>query len=116
MIQEEILRMKPGRELSMMVAREVMGNKVVADEFVGDTERFVGAAGDSIWSELTPYSEDVGAAEAVINKAAALGFNDAETWRDFGSGRYKPAEAICKKALLEVRARDKKLIIVKRES
>ena len=90
----------------MLVAKEVMGHEVVSDQVLGDTERFVDAAGSSIWSELTPYSEDVGAAEAVINKAVKLGFTDVKTWRDFGSGSYTPAEAICKKALLKIMSGD----------
>ena len=110
MTEDKILNMKPGRELNLMVAKEVMGHEVVADEIMGDTERFLDTTGDSIWSELTPYAEDVGAAEAVINKAVALGFKDADTWKNFGSGSYTPAEAICKKALLEIKARNKKLV------
>jgi hypothetical protein len=99
--REKILKMEPGRELNMMVAKEVMGHDVVADEVMGDTERFVDGEGNSIWGELTPYSEDTGVAEAVINRAIKLGFTDAGTWWDFGSGSYQPAEAVCKKALLE---------------
>ncbi len=103
MTEEKILNMKPGRELNMMVAKEVMGHQVVVDEILGDTERFLDATGDSIWSELTPYSEDDGAAEAVIEKAVGLGFKDAGTWKEFGAGSYMPAEAVCKKALLEIK-------------
>ncbi len=106
MTKEDILKMEPGRELNMLVAREVMGHEVVADDVMGDTERFVDAAGESIWSELTPYSEDVAVAEAVINQAVKLGFKDVKTWWDFGSGSYQPAEAVCKKALLEKMARE----------
>ena len=102
MAKDKILKMEPGRELNIMVAREIMGHQVVADEVMGDTERFVASAGDSIWSELMPYSEDKAAAEAVINKAVELGFTDAGTWWEFGSGSYQPAEAVCKKALLEI--------------
>jgi hypothetical protein len=101
MTKDKILEMKPGRELNIMVAKEVMGHEVVVDELMGDTERFTDGAGDSVWSDLTPYSEDVGAAEAVVNKAIALGFSDAGTWWDFGSGSYQRAEAVCKKAILE---------------
>lgn len=101
MTKDKILTMKPGRELNMLVAREIMGHEVVSDEVMGDTERFVDASGDSIWAELTPYSEDVEIVESVINRAIKLGFADAGTWWDFGSGRYQPAEAVCKKALLE---------------
>ncbi len=104
--RDKILKMAPGRELNMMVAREVIGHEVVADDILGDTERFIDAAGNSIWGELTPYSEDDEIAEAVINKAVKLGFTDVETWWDFGEGRYLPAEAVCKKALLEIMAGD----------
>ncbi len=107
MTENQILEMKPGRELNMMVAKELMGHEVAADEIIGDTERFLDPSGDSIWSELTPYSEDTGAAEAVINKAAELGFTDVGTWWEFGAGSYKPAEAVCKKALLEKMAAGK---------
>ena len=106
MDQDRILKMEPGRELNILVAREVMGHEVVCDEVMGDTERFVDASGDSIWSELTPYSEDTSIAEAVINRAVKLGFTDVKTWWDFGSGSYEPAEAVCKKALLEKMARE----------
>ncbi len=107
MAEDKILNMKPGRELNLMVAKEVMGHEVAVDEVMGDTERFLDSEGDSIWSELTPYSEDVAAAEAVINKAVKLGFKDVKTWWDFGSGSYQPAEAVCKKALLEIMTNEK---------
>ena len=98
--RENILKMTPGRELNRMVAEEVMGHEVIMDEVLGDSERFVDGAGASIWGNLTPYSEDIDIAEAVINKAAKLGFTDVKTWWNFGSGSYQPAEAVCKKALL----------------
>lgn len=103
MTKDKILEMKPGRELNIMVAKEVMGHEVAVDENIGDTERFIDESGDSIWSDLTPYSEDVGAAEAVVNRAVELGFSNAGTWWDFGSGSYQRAEAVCKKAVLEIR-------------
>ena len=104
MTKDAILKMEPGRELNMLVAKVVMDHEVVADAVIGDTERFVDAAGESIWSELTPYSEDIDIAEAVINQAVKLGFKDVKNWWNFGAGSYQPAEAVCKKALLEILA------------
>lgn len=105
MTKDKILKMAPGKELNVLVARKVMGHEVVVDAVMGDTERFVDNAGNSIWCELTPYSENIEIAEAVINKAVTLGFSDAGTWWEFGDGRYQPAEAVCKKALIEIMAK-----------
>ena len=101
MTEDKILKMAPGREMNIIVAKEVMGHEVACDEFVGDTERFLDGDGNSVWSNLTAYSEDVSAAQAVINKAVEMGVSDAGTWWDFGAGQYRPAEAVCKKALIE---------------
>ena len=100
MTREEILAMKPGRELNMEVAKRVFNREVVCDSTMGDSERFVDDCGESVWSNLMPYSEDISTAEDVVGHMMKLGYNDAATWKDYGGGAYTPAEAICKRALL----------------
>ena len=101
MTQEEILGMKPGEELNAKVAEKVIGQTVIKDETIGYMIRFVDDRG-SVWGAVKPYSEDMSAAEAVIEKMLALGFEDAVHWADFGDGKYSEPEAICKAALIAV--------------
>lgn len=100
MTQEEILAMKPGRELSSKIAREIIGHVVVKDETLGDLEGLLDDDGTYIWDELQPYSEDLAAADVVVEMMIRLGFEDAVCWADFGDGAFTEAEAICKAALL----------------
>jgi hypothetical protein len=103
MEQEEILAMQPGDELNRKIAEEVMGDKIIKDEFLGYLECLIDPIdGGFVWSPAKPYSEDVSAAELVVNKMVELGYKDAVCWADFGGGKYTEAEAICKAALLAV--------------
>jgi hypothetical protein len=118
MTKEEILAMKPGRDLNIEVAQRILGHVVKNDEIFGYMERMVNAEskenncgccscntsreGDSVWGMLGHYSEDISAAKVVINKMSEIGFKDANSWPDFGNGKYTEAEAICKAALLAV--------------
>lgn len=102
MTQEEILSMKPGADLNAKVAEEILGLAVVSDQFFGYMERWIDKEGHTVWGLLKPYSEDVTAAELVVDKMVGLGYEDAIYWADFGNGIYGEAEAICKAALLAV--------------
>ncbi len=98
MTQEEILAMKPGVELNVKVAEEVIGHVVARDETFGYMER----DNNSVWGRLQLYSEDISAAELVVDEMIKLGYDDAIYWADFGDGIYTEPEAICKAALLAV--------------
>lgn len=102
MTKDEILAMKPGCELNNAVAERVMGLEVICDAFMGDTVRCESEDGESIWSEVFPYSEDINTAQSVVNEMISRGYEDAAFWQDYGDGAYTPAEAICKRALLAV--------------
>jgi hypothetical protein len=102
MTREEILAMKPGQELNMKVAKEVMGDIVVEDKTMGCVVRLTDEDGNVVWGQLQPYAEDVSAAELVVDKMIKLGYDDAVNWGDFGGGTYTEAEAICKAALLTI--------------
>ena len=107
MEKEDILAMKPGAKLNVYVAKHVLEHDVVDDEFVGQTERLLDADGSSIWCELAPYSEDLSAAQIVVDEMVKRGYSEAPSWSDYGNGTYKPAEAICKRALLAVLEADR---------
>lgn len=102
MTKEEILAMKPGRELNKVVAEVVMKHKVIVDEIFGDMERPIGEASSSAWDPLSLYSEDMSAAQLVVERMITLGHSDAVSWEYHGNGIYTQAEAICKRALLVV--------------
>jgi hypothetical protein len=115
MTKEEILTMRPGSELNMKVAEIIMGHKIINDESFGYMERMISTessgcgstccgsqAGESVWSAVKPYSEDMAAAEQVVEKMTELGYKDAASWADFGNGKYTEPEAICKAALLSI--------------
>jgi len=100
MTQDEILAMKPGRELNSVVAQEIIGHIVVRDAMLGDLEGVPDEDGSHIWGVLQPYSEDIEAADAVVDTMIRLGFEDAVCWADFGDGAFTEPEAICKASLL----------------
>jgi hypothetical protein len=117
MTKEEILAMKAGRELNIRVAEDIMGCKVIQDEFFGDVESCqllasdvkINALAGNYYGPLQPYSEDISAADKVIDKLKdynpRVEFNHyAEKWEaDFSYGVVSSAnapEAICKAALL----------------
>ena len=102
MTQEAILAMKPGGELNTKVAEDIIGHVVSKDATFGYMERLTDESGSSVWDTLKPYSEDISAADLVVRKMTALGYEDAVNWADFGNGAYTEPEAICKAALLAV--------------
>jgi len=102
MTKEEILAMKPGRELNIAVAEVVMKRKVIVDGIFGDMERPINEDGSNVWGTLPLYSEDMSAAQLVVERMSTLGHSDAVFWEHYGSGIYPQAEAICKRALLVV--------------
>ena len=102
MVEKEILEMRPGAELNILVAKQIMGHEVVSDQMMGDMERFLDKEGESVWGTPLHYSEDPAIAQAVVVEMLSRGYEDAETWEDYGQGRYAPAEAICKRALMAV--------------
>ncbi len=59
MVEKEILEMKPGAELNILVAKQIMGHDVVSDQMMGEMERFMDKEGESIWGTPLPYSEDL---------------------------------------------------------
>ncbi len=117
MTRSDILALKAGRSLNVCVAEKIMGNKVVSDPIMGDTELFTIDTGESVYGKLTPYSEDLSKAQLVVLKIAALGYAEAVLWES-----EKRPEVICRAALLTLfdkkseknRARQKsKLSVVK---
>jgi len=103
MTETEILEMKPGQDLNIAVAKEVMGHRVIKDENLGYMERFKSKNDkSSVFGLVQPYSEDPSIAAQVIEKMEEKGYKDAASWADFGSGKYTEAEAICKAALIAI--------------
>lgn len=103
MHRDQILTMHPGEGLSLVVAEKIMGNVTARDELMGFMERMIDPSdGGSVWVPLTPYSEDVDAAEAVVERMLGKGHSDAIYWSEFGDGKYTEAEAICKAAMLAI--------------
>lgn len=101
MTREEILAMEPGCELNRKVAEVIIGHEVVDDKILGYVERFTCEEDNSsVWDTLHEYSEDMAAAELVVNRMMQLGHYDALYWADFGGGAYTEPEAICKRALI----------------
>jgi len=102
MTKEEILAMRPGRELNIAVAEVVMKHKVIVDETFGDMERPIGEDSSSAWGTMLLYSEDMSAAQLVVDRMIKLGYSEAVLRGHYGNGIYTRAEAICKRALLVV--------------
>lgn len=101
MTKDEILAMKPGKELNKAVAEHVMGRNVVKDDTFGYMERHI-IDNNSVWDNLLEYSEDMSATQLVTERMTSLGHSDAHTWDQYGGGTYTQAEAICKRAILVV--------------
>lgn len=97
--KEEILAMSPGSELNSLVAKQVMGNAVIDDATFGRMEG-ISAEGGHVWGPVELYSEDMAAAENVVNTMVERGCEDAIYWADFGNDQFTEPEAICKAALL----------------
>ncbi len=102
MTKEEIVSMKPGRELNKAVAQFVMGHTVIVDEIFGEIERSSTSDDSSKYASLQSYSEDMSAAQLVIDRMISTGHQEAALWKNYGNGIYTQAEAICKAALLVV--------------
>jgi hypothetical protein len=107
MSKEEILAMKPGRELNIKVAKDVMCHEVISDEIFGHVERYIDEDNSTVHGPVQPYSEDISAAQLVVDKMIKLGHGDAVFWEHYGNGIYTPSEAICKVALLVVLGAEK---------
>jgi hypothetical protein len=87
MPKEEILAMKPGRELNIAVAKLVMKHKVIVDEIFGDMERPVGEDSSStLVTErmITPEHKDVEVfcdqAEVMVDEIRPVGEDSSGTW------------------------------------
>jgi hypothetical protein len=101
MTEKEILEMKPGPELNIKVARDVMGHRVIKDETLGYMERFkISKDKSTVFGLVQPYSEDASIAAQVIDIMIEKGYEETSSWADFGGGVYTEAEAICKAALI----------------
>jgi len=100
MTREEILAMEPGEKLNKKVAEEIIGHEVVPDKTFGYMERFTDENNCTVWDILQCYSEDMSAAELVVNRMMQLGHYDVVCWADFGGGVYTEPEAICKASLI----------------
>ena len=97
MTKEEILAMKPGRELNIRVAEEIIGHNVIEDEIFGDMEVSRDDKGNSIYQPLRRYSEDISEAQIVVNKMIKTERSKALLW----ANDSRP-EVICKAALLSI--------------
>jgi len=95
--KEEILAMKPGRELNIRVAEEIIGHNVIEDEIFGDMEVSRDDKGNSVYQPLRRYSEDISEAQIVVNKMIKTERNEALLW----ANDSRP-EVICKAALVSI--------------
>ncbi len=68
MAKDEILGMKAGRELNILVAKEVMERGVADDETFGFMEK----DSNGVYGPLQPYSEDIAAAWLIVEKLREL--------------------------------------------
>lgn len=103
MTEKEILEMRPGIDLNIKVAKEVMRHRVVKDETLGYLERFVSKPDkNSVFGLVQPYSEDASTAAQIIDKMVERGYEDATSWADFGGGIFTEPEAISKAALCAI--------------
>ncbi|MFH0726471.1 MAG: hypothetical protein V2B19_09010 [Pseudomonadota bacterium] len=101
----QIDRMQPGRELNILVAKEVMGTKVVTDEIFGLMEMIITDKGENVFITLRAYSEDMSFARRVIARMIELDFHDETA---YWQAEDRP-EIICKAALRAVLRRKKKV-------
>ncbi len=97
MTRDEILALKAGRSLNIRVAEEIMGNKVITDVILGETEIHATAQGEPVYGRLTPYSEDLSSAQLVILRMTNLGYTEAKLWEN----EERP-DVICRAALLTI--------------
>lgn len=100
-VGEAVLALSPGRELDILVAKYVMGHEVVSDTIMGEVEGITDVEdGGTIWSSVQQYSEDMEAAQKVVDRMMEEGYLDALSWHTYGNGKYTYAEAICKRAFI----------------
>jgi hypothetical protein len=98
MDEAQIDQMQPGQELNSLVAKEIMGTKIVVDAIFGLMEIHLSDKGEHIYSTLRAYSEDLTAARRVITKMIKMGFS---TETAYWKADDRP-EIICKAALRAV--------------
>lgn len=97
---EKVLALNCGKELNVLVAKYVMGHEVVSDCIMGEVEGIRDVDNGTVWSALLEYSEDIEAAQKVVDRMMEEGCMDALVWHTWGNGKYTPAEAICKRAFI----------------
>ena len=102
MTRDEILAMKAGRSLNVRVSEEIMGNKVVSDAVLGETEIYTTAQGEPVYGRLSPYSEDLSSAQLVVLRMTNLGYTEAKLWEN----EQRP-DVICRAALLTILDKNK---------
>lgn len=95
MDESQIDEMKAGKELNALVAKEIMGTKVVLDAIFGLMEVHLADNGEHVYNILQAYSEDLAAAKRVVAKMVKLGF---ETETAYWKSDDRP-DIICKAAL-----------------
>ena len=97
MTREEILALNAGKALNVCVSEMIMGNRVVADAILGDTEIHSTEQGEAVYGRLMPYSEDLSSAQLVVLRMANLGYTEASLWEN-----EKRPDVICRAALLTI--------------
>jgi len=102
MTRDEILAMKAGRILNIHVSEEIMGNKVVTDAVLGETEIHSTPRGEPVYGRLAPYSEDLSSAQLVVMRMTNLGYTEAKLWEN----EQRP-DVICRAALLTILDKNK---------
>ena len=112
MDESQIDQMQPGKELNALVAKEIMGTKVVADAIFGLMEIHLTNKGEHVYNTLQAYSEDLSAAKRVISKMVKLGF---ETETAYWKADDRP-EIICKAALRAVLKKRKDKEVLKKRA
>jgi hypothetical protein len=100
---QKIDQMQPGEELNILVAREVMGTKVVLDDTFGLMEMVITNKGENVYVTLRAYSEDLSSAQRIIARMIEMGYDDETA---YWQSEDRP-EIICKAALRAVLKRKK---------
>jgi hypothetical protein len=110
--QKKIDQLQPGEELNILIAREVMGMKVVLDDTFGLMEMVITDKGENVYVTLRAYSEDLSSAQRVIARMIELDYDDETA---YWQGEERP-EIICKAALRAVLKRKKEEEAAKKRS
>lgn len=103
MTKEEVLSMKEGRELDILVSEIVMGNRVIIDEVFGDMEVHMNKKIGIVYGPLPNYSQDLSSSILVADRMLDLGYEKAAYWKNDD----RPS-VICKASVLEVIEHKKK--------